>query len=53
MKIKILVKDPMQGEIVYVSKTRYIGDLLMYGVKSKKRSGLVWYKSSEVEEVTE
>ena len=54
MQIKILVSNAThlgikKNDIVYVSKTKYIGDTQYFGVKASR--GIVWFKSTEIEEV--
>ena len=55
MQIKIKVSNSAhlgikKGDIVYVSKSKYLGDTLRYGVKTPR--GVVWFKLSEIEEVS-
>ena len=53
MRIKILTEDRNKTGIeknseVFVSKTKEIGDVTMYGVKSPDR-GIVWFSEKEVQ----
>jgi hypothetical protein len=55
MQIKINVSNSehlglRKGDIVYVSQAKWLGDILRYGVKTPR--GVVWFKQSEIEEVT-
>jgi hypothetical protein len=56
MKIKILINDIkngfIKGDIVFVSKVKYIGDKQMWGVKSPKAgTGIIWFSNKEIEEL--
>ena len=55
MQIKILVSNAThlgikKNDVVYVSKTKYTAGTQYFGVKADR--GLVWFKASEIEEVT-
>jgi hypothetical protein len=55
MKIKILVDTKYgikKGDIVYVSKTTFLGDKYMFGVKSPKAGvGIIWFSMKEIKEI--
>ena len=55
MRIQILVNAKYgikKGDIVYVSKTTFLGDKQMFGVKSPKKGvGIIWFSTKEIKEV--
>lgn len=56
MQIKIKVSNAehlglKKGDTAYVSKSKWLGDILRYGVKTPR--GMVWFKGSEIEEVVQ
>ena len=43
-------KGIKKGDVVYVSKTKFVGDQQLFGVKSPiKNMGLVWFSKKEFE----
>jgi hypothetical protein len=57
MKVQILVSSNQaagikKDSVVYVSKSKYSGSKLMYGVKSPRPgTGIVWFYTNELKEV--